>query len=136
MLSSSDSMNRALTHNGHVTVLKYHLSGGGGAGDEDQDGLFDELTIDPDGFTLTSVPGSDNYTPLPNGRILHTFSAMLSVSGSIGDVDSSTPFSFGPLMGTITEVGRLSNAVVPEPASLILVSIGGLMASGRRRRRV
>jgi hypothetical protein len=127
MLSSSASTNRALAHNGHVTVLKIALGG-----DEDVDGLMDELSIAPDGIVLTAIPGTDNYVMTFDGLVAHTFSATLSVQGEIGDANNSIPFSFGPLAGTITEVGQLSNAIVPEPTSGFLLVIGAMLGGARR----
>lgn len=132
MLSSSDNQNRALEHRGHVTVLKISMGG-----DEDFDGEDEELTLRSDGIVLTTVPGSDSFLTLPDGSIEHTFNTTLFVAASIDDSNTSVPFTVGPLFGTITEVGRLSNAIVPEPASLLLLlialTIGGAALWPRAR---
>jgi hypothetical protein len=128
MLSSSDNQNRALEHHGHVTVLKISMGG-----DEDGDGETEELTIASDGIVLTTVPGSDQYLTLPDGSIQHTFDTTLFMTASIDDSSSSVPFTMGPLFGTVIEVGRLSNAIVPEPATFALLSMGALMAVFPRR---
>jgi hypothetical protein len=129
MLSSSDNQNRALEHRGHVTVLKIAMGG-----DEDGDALEDELTILSDGIIMNTVPGSDEYSILPDGSIYHTFDTTMFITGSIGDANSSIPFTLGPLFGSIAEIGQLSNALVPEPGSLVLLALGGLLGWGRRRR--
>lgn len=130
LLGSADSTGRALDHRGHVTVLKVSLGG-----DQDQDGELDELTIAQNGLALVTVPGTDSYSTLPDGRLSHTFDVALSMSGTIGDAGDSFPFSFGPLLGTITEVGQLSNSIVPEPSALLLVASCGLMLLHRRQTR-
>jgi len=128
MLSSSDNLNRALEHHGHVTVLKIAMGG-----DVDGTGGDEELSLLSNGIVMTTVPGSDSYLPLPNGLIQHSFDTTLFMTGSIDDSDSSVPFTIGPLFGRVVEVGRLSNAIVPEPASILLLSMGALMASCSRR---
>jgi hypothetical protein len=93
------------------------------------------LKSNTQGIVLTAIPGTDNYTPTFDGRVAHTFSATLSIQGTIGDAGNIFPFSIGPLAGTITEVGQLSNPIVPEPASSLLFASGGLVACPRCRRR-
>lgn len=121
---------RALEHRGHVTVLKIALGG-----DEDLDGVPERLSINGGDIVFNPMSGTEKFTLLPDGSMQHTFDVQLSISGVLEDDNTSIPFVFGPLTGTVVEVGSLRNALVPEPGSLALCGLVGAATLGWRRRR-
>lgn len=112
------------THRGHVTVLKIAFGGGGG-----------DLDIPANGVELSLEPGTDEFSILPNGDILHTVDFKIDIDGLYTPAGSLTgiPFSLTDLSGTLVEQGQITNTIVPEPGSLVLTSLGALLAMRRRR---
>lgn len=111
------------THHGHVTVLKIAFGGGGG-----------DLDLDADGVELALLPGTDEFSTLPNGDISHRVDFTLDLTGSYFPAGSLTglPFSLTGLTGTLVEEGRITNAIIPEPGTMVLACLGALLAVRRR----
>jgi hypothetical protein len=112
---------KALEHRGHVTVLKIAV-GGGGAGSE--------VLIGADGILLATVPGTSKFTTTPTGDLRHSIVVTLDLVGTF----NGAPFQALGLTGTMIEEGRLLNAIVPEPTSVMLLAAATLTALVSRRR--
>jgi hypothetical protein len=88
-------------------------------------------------FTLAShAVGDENRTfiILPDGTVIDSFDSAADVSGAIVDVSADPPFSFS-LTGPTTASSNLRNPIVPEPSSLTLLAVGGLLTVACRRGR-
>jgi hypothetical protein len=87
---------------------------------------------DPDvlKFTLaTHAAGDENRTfiTLPDGTVIDAFDSTANLQGAVQDASTDPPFTVG-LSGPTTASSLLQNPVVPEPAAVVLLAMGGLFA--------
>jgi hypothetical protein len=81
-------------------------------------------------FTLaTHSVGDENRTfiTLPDGTVIDSFDSAASLAGAVVDITSDPPFGPFELSGPTTASSNLVNPVVPEPAAMVLLLVGGLM---------
>ena len=86
---------------------------------------------DPDvlKFTLaTHAAGDENRTfiTLPDGTVIDSFDSTANLRGAIQDASTDPPFIMD-LSGPVVASSQLQNPVVPEPAALVLLALGGLL---------
>ncbi len=114
-------------------------------GDKADANTADVLQVAEPGITGASV--NDFLVPFkdPNGAAGSNYTGIAAINPYTGQIDTaqSIPITSGELtLAEIQALGRdllsgnvpQDNVVVPEPAAIMLVAIGGLVLSARRRR--
>jgi hypothetical protein len=85
---------------------------------------------DPDvlKFTLAAHTVEDEgrtFITLPDGTVVDSFASRATLDGAIQDSSTDPPFTIGNLAGPTTAESLLLNPVVPEPAAMMLLFVGG-----------
>ena len=89
-------------------------------------------------FTLAAHQVNDvgrTFITLPNGTVIDSFDSTADLSGAVVDLSSDPPFQIH-MIGPTTAESTLLNPITPEPSSLALLLVAGLIppvAFARRR---
>ena len=93
--------------------------------------------------TMTAGDAGREFITLSDGTVVNKYNATMTLEGGVVDVSTDPPFTIGAVIGTgnpafggpTTATSTLMNPIMPEPATLALLAVGGTVLGWRRRRR-
>ncbi|MDP6547227.1 MAG: PEP-CTERM sorting domain-containing protein, partial [Phycisphaerae bacterium] len=95
--------------------------------------------------TISAGDGNRTFITLPDGTVINEFDAGSFIEGAVVDESTDPPFMIGARLpnglpdpnafgGPTTATSNLQNPVLPEPATVTILVVGGLAILRRRRR--